>query len=124
MVSRSSTATGPTMLVAMKSLGGVAQATPRAMPPKAQATNAPAVISFQSLWCRALLTTVPSVLNVDIVLSFGLRDDGKTSRPARRPSAGAVPLCSHHAPRDEPGSSCGFFGLVTRSVTATLAGGG
>src|SRR5262249_46881808 len=37
--------------------------------------------------------------------------------PARRPSAGAVPLCSHHAPRDEPG-------LVTRSVMATFAGGG
>src|SRR5262245_33657999 len=40
-----------------------------------------------------------------------------TAPSARRPSAGAVPVCSRHAPRDEPG-------LVPRSVTATLPVGG
>src|SRR3989442_594432 len=68
--------TGPDRIVVVTPWLGVAQATPMAMPPNAQAAQTPANTSFDLIFF--------------MVVSFGPRYVGKPSPPARRPSAEAV----------------------------------
>src|SRR5262245_41942905 len=77
-VSMSSISTGPTRgVLTNPGLGGVAQPTFTAQAPSAPATNVQA--------------TSLSVFQLIVIPPIGLRYQGKTTRPARRPSAGAVP---------------------------------
>jgi hypothetical protein len=90
----SSNATGPERTVVVAPEPGVAHANLKAIPPKAQATMAPASTTLQGLVCGAPLANSPSVffVNMDSLLWSALqwRDIAVGAQTKRRGDAGPV----------------------------------